>query len=297
MASAPYPAETRAKGWRLEIDHERVRQSDTWALAAPEVRPWLLMMWMVAWEQTPCGALPNDDALIVARLGMPQKLFAKHRAILMRCWWLADDGRLYHDVLVQRVTEMLDSRKKNAKRVADFKQKMREQRAGNALPPEQQQGENDTGTGTSTGTSKEAFPPSQAGEGDETDLTGFTPTPAGMVCKALRVAGVAAVNPSNPTLLALLDAGASTEEFVAAAAKASDKSKPFEYLLTVVQNERQKAKTMAGTLHTGPLPAKAPTTAELRVLQAAPGIAAPHLRAQPAHILAEVIDVAPKLLG
>lgn len=297
MTAAPYPADTRAKGWRLEIDHERIRQSDTWALAAPEVRPWLLMMWMVAWEQTPCGALPNDDALIVARLGMPQKLFTKHRAILMRCWWLADDGRLYHEVLTQRVNEMLDSRRKNAKRVADFKQKMRDQRAGNALPPEQQQGENDTGTGTSTGTREEVGELSPPFAGEEPDTSAFTPTPAGMVCKALRVAGVAGTNPSHPTLLALLDAGAATEEFLAAADKAAGKARPFEYLLTVVQSERQKAKAMAGTLHTGPMPSKAPTTAELRVLQAAPGIAAPHLRAQPAPILAEVIDVTPKRLG
>jgi hypothetical protein len=119
MTGAPYPPDTRAKGWRLEIDHERVRQSDTWALAAPDARPWLLMMWMVAWEQTPCGALPNDDALIVAKIGIPAKVFAKHRSVLMRCWWLADDNRLYHDVLVQRVGEMLKKRMSDAQRAAD----------------------------------------------------------------------------------------------------------------------------------------------------------------------------------
>lgn len=36
--SAPYPCDTRAKGWRFELDHERIRQSDTWALAPPEIR-------------------------------------------------------------------------------------------------------------------------------------------------------------------------------------------------------------------------------------------------------------------
>lgn len=155
----PYPADTRAKGWRFELDHERIRQSDTWALASAEVRPWLLMLWMVAWEQTPCGSLPAEDDLIAARIGMPVKAFGKHRAILMRGWWPADDGRLYHDTMAQRVAEMVESRRKNAKRVADWKAAQREQRAGNALPTRQQQGENDTGTGTGTGTISESSIP------------------------------------------------------------------------------------------------------------------------------------------
>jgi hypothetical protein len=118
---APYPSDTRAKGWRFEIDHERIRQSDTWALASPDLRPWFLMLWMVAWEQTPCGSLPEDDTLIAARIGMSPKAFQRHRALLMRGWWLADDGRLYHDVLVLRVRHMLAKRAKDAKRTADYR--------------------------------------------------------------------------------------------------------------------------------------------------------------------------------
>lgn len=102
---APYPGDTRAKGWRFELDMEKVRQSDTWALANSATRPWLLMMWATAWEQVPCGSLPNDDELIAARLGMDLKLFAKARSVLLRGWWLADDGRLYHDTIVGLVQE------------------------------------------------------------------------------------------------------------------------------------------------------------------------------------------------
>jgi hypothetical protein len=103
---------------------ERARQSDTWTLAAADARPWLLMMWATAWEQTPCGSLPNDDELIAARIGMPAKAFAKMKPILLRKWWLADDGRLYHDVLVQRVTEMMDKRKTDADRKRGFDAKV-----------------------------------------------------------------------------------------------------------------------------------------------------------------------------
>lgn len=139
--------------------------------------------------------------------------------------------------------------------------------------------------------------PSLGGDAREVDTAGFTPTPAGVVCKALKQAGVQAVNPSNQTLLALLDAGATVDEFVSAATKAADKSRPFEYLLTVVQNERQRAKSIAGTLHQGVMPSKAPSASELRVLQAVPGIAAPHLRQSKAFTMEVVNDVTPKLLG
>lgn len=76
------------------------------------------MLWMVAWEQTPCASLPDDDALIAARIGMAAKTFAKHKAVLLRGWWKAEDGRLYHDVMVERVAAMLAKREKDQKRTA-----------------------------------------------------------------------------------------------------------------------------------------------------------------------------------
>lgn len=118
---APYHPDIRAKGWRFELDHERLRQSDTWALASPETRPWLLMLWMVAWEQTPCGSLPDDDRLIAARIGMPLQVFHEHRDVLLRKWWKADDGRLYHDVLILRVAEMQAKRAKDSTRMANYR--------------------------------------------------------------------------------------------------------------------------------------------------------------------------------
>lgn len=121
MKPAPYPADTRAKGWRFELDHEQIRQSDTWALAPADVRPWLLMLWMTAWEQTPCGSMPSDDALIAARIGMPGKAFAKARETLMRGWWLAEDGRLYHDTISARVLAMLAKKDKDRARKAGWR--------------------------------------------------------------------------------------------------------------------------------------------------------------------------------
>jgi 5-methylcytosine-specific restriction endonuclease McrA len=111
----PYAADTRAKGWRFELDLERIRQSDTWALAAPELRPWLLMLWAVAWEQTPCGSMPAEPGLIAARIGMAPKAFERHKALLLR-GWKESGGRLYHPVITERVLEMTAAREKTATR-------------------------------------------------------------------------------------------------------------------------------------------------------------------------------------
>lgn len=126
----PYPGDTRAKGWRFEIDMEKVRQSDTWAVAGALLRPWLLLTWSMAWEQTPCGSLPNDDELIAARLEMPIKDFQDAKGKLLRGWWLAEDGRLYHDTIVERVLAMLEKRAKDAKRTADSRAKRAGAQAG-----------------------------------------------------------------------------------------------------------------------------------------------------------------------
>lgn len=115
----PYPADTRAKGWRFELDMERFKESDTWLKARTmQVRALLLLLWAESWQQKPCGTLPNDDEMISTLLGMEPEEFAQRRAVLMRGWWMGEDGRFYHDVMVERVLAMLAKREKDAKRIA-----------------------------------------------------------------------------------------------------------------------------------------------------------------------------------
>jgi hypothetical protein len=164
LPAPPYPADTRAKGWRFELDIERVMQSDTWALAPPELRPWLLMLWVVAWQQVPCGSMPSDDALIAARLGMKPPAFKKVRDVLMRGWWSANDGRLYHGTIAERVLDMLGRKEGDRKRKADYRARMDAARksAESSGVPGMSHGtdtgrtvesdrKDDTSTGTSTG--------------------------------------------------------------------------------------------------------------------------------------------------
>jgi hypothetical protein len=264
---APYPADTRAKGWRFELEYERIEQSDTWGLTTlkPEARPWLLMTWYTAWKQHPCGSMPADPAVFAGLIGASDATFSKHRKILLRGWWLADDGRLYHPTITARVMEMLEYRRKTAERVAKHKAAKRDERAGNTLPTHPLGVKNNTGTGTGTnlGDTEDHHHPgggadvADDGEFDPGEFVGSNqPTAAGVICGALRRAGIHDTNPGHPTLLALLSAGAQQVEFAGfvPAALAKSPKQPFAYLLGAVKGERERAATLTGNLHRGPMP-------------------------------------------
>lgn len=243
----PYPADVRAKGWRFEIDYEKVEQSDTWDLASevPMAQPALLMMWMIAWTQVPCGSMPADENLIRVKCRIPLKLWPALKPILMRGWWLAEDGRMYHDTIAMRVLEMLEYRRKNAVRVANHKAKGKQSPSSNALPAGDERSTNDTGTGTGTYIPV-AHPPPEPRVGLGGDELAKS-TKAGEVCKAIKAKGVMGVNPSNPELLALILQGVPVETFDAAATICADAKPPkgMAYLLGIVKRQLGEAAAIA----------------------------------------------------
>lgn len=80
--------------------------------------------------------------------------------------------------------------------------------------------------------------------------------PAVQVAKALRKAGIDA-NAHHPRLLALVQSGATVEEFLAFADKAKLTDNAFPYLLGCVEGERKRAAATAGQLHQGVMPGQA----------------------------------------
>ena len=126
LPDPPYPADTKVKGWRFQIDHERLFASDTWALAPPDMRPWLLMIWHTAWIQQPAGAFSNDYDVIAAKIGMEPRLFSAHADILLRGFRLHSDGRLYHQVVVEQVMGLLGLKEAERQRKADWRRKQAE---------------------------------------------------------------------------------------------------------------------------------------------------------------------------
>jgi uncharacterized protein YdaU (DUF1376 family) len=107
------------------------------------------------------------------------------------------------------------------------------------------------------------------------------PTP-GDACKAMKAAGMALVSPSNPSLIALLEAGITVDELADAAADAVKRGKPFAYALVVAENRRREAAAIK------PLPAAgaAPRNGTHKYAAAAAGIFG-----NPQHQQGEVIDV------
>lgn len=74
-------------------------------------------------------------------------------------------------------------------------------------------------------------------------------TPAGDACRAMRQAGLADANPSNPKLLVLIGRGVSVGQFADAARRAVDKGKGLGYALGIVEGELREAAGLA----TGPV--------------------------------------------
>lgn len=164
-SAPPYPPDTRAKGWRFELAYEQIEQSDTWGLASalaleglPLARPLLLALWYAAWKQAPCGSLPADDRLLAAALGIPGSILADYREVLLRGWWMADDGRLYHPTLTARVLEMMRKRRSDADRQSMRRAKDVHEQPGDSdgvtpksrVTPPEVTPESSTGTSTST---------------------------------------------------------------------------------------------------------------------------------------------------
>lgn len=85
-----------------------------------------------------------------------------------------------------------------------------------------------------------------------------SPTQAGLVCRAMRQAGITDGNPGHPDLLALLAAGATDAEFVGAAQAAAARGKGFAYAIGALKGQRTEAAKTAQGLHHGALPATAP---------------------------------------
>jgi len=108
----------------------------------------------------------------------------------------------------------------------------------------------------------EVLPPPEVAGSEIPDTSGHAPTPAGAICRALKQAGIADVNPGHPRLAALLAAGAVEAEFIGFVPAAQTKAAGFLWILGAVEGERKRAAQDAGQLHRGAMPqASAPREA------------------------------------
>lgn len=113
------------------------------------------------------------------------------------------------------------------------------------------------------------------------------------------------VNPGNPLLLALIEAGATLDEFTGAAPRAMQANgDPFAYLLAIVEGQRKDAAKRANGLHRGPMPPPAPQESPAarakreRYAEMSGGLVSrPDPAAKAAAPIAENVDARPPALG
>lgn len=217
----------------------------------------LLLLWAESWQESPCGTLPNNDELIALMIDMAPAVFKKHRAVLLRGWTLADDGRLYHETITERVLAMLEKRASDAKRSKTRRERAQASAANpagdTAASCVTHAGDSTDSGASSTPSTKHQAPGGGSSDEEPPPGAGVTPTPASAVCIALKAAGIGNVNPSHPELAALVDAGATVEEFVGAVRASEGKGDRFAYVIAVVAGQRKRAAATAGAIHHGPL--------------------------------------------
>ena len=100
------------------------------------------------------------------------------------------------------------------------------------------------------------FPLPGGGAHDPPVVEGFEPSAAALVTRRLREAGIARANPTSQRLIALVEAGATADEFMAFADRAIGMGDPFAYVLGCVEGERKRAKRTSAEVHNGRLPSK-----------------------------------------
>lgn len=90
------------------------------------------------------------------------------------------------------------------------------------------------------------------------DCIGFEKTPIGIVCVAIKAEfdlqnkSLTDMSQSNPTLIALVEAGATEAEFADAAKRAASSNKGFGYALGIVKRQREEAAKLK--IHKGAMP-------------------------------------------
>ena len=139
----------------MPLDVKRLRDSDLAAVATDAEFRAAVMLWCAAWHQVPAGSLPDDDRTLahLAGLGRNVAQFEDIRDMAVRGFAKCSDGRLYHNVICEKVTEAWNRKNSGAvEREAgrQRKKKWRERKAQLNQQPGHE-GQDGDGTGTESG--------------------------------------------------------------------------------------------------------------------------------------------------
>ena len=110
MSDPLVPADADVRGFKdMPMEVSRLLSSETWIMCTPEERSAAINLWFHAWSQVPAGSLPDNDR-VLAHLSMAGERWSEVKDMALRGWVKADDGRLYHTVVCEKVNMMLEVR-------------------------------------------------------------------------------------------------------------------------------------------------------------------------------------------
>ena len=108
LPDPPVEPDFNLKGYSSFLfDTQRFLNSEFVLSSEPEAIGLGVMLWAVAWQQIPCGSLPDDDAQLARLTGFGRDI-ASFRALkesAMHGFVKCNDGRLYHRFLIEIALE------------------------------------------------------------------------------------------------------------------------------------------------------------------------------------------------
>ncbi len=259
----------------MPLDVLRLRDSDLAALATGDEFKAAVLLWCVSWHQVPAASLPDDDRLL-ARYSGAGAGWKKVREEALRGFVKCLDGRLYHPTVAEKAneawaakaaqrartkaaTEAREAKRRAAESQRDVERDVerhgpRDEQRDDARNVVQGKGEGREGKGeerekeSASALSARASEPAGTGEG-------LVVTARGAVGIALKAAGVdmTAVNLSDPRVDALLQAGATPEQFAGLASEAlrARKDKPWLWVLAVLPDRLKAGASIKPSKHAG----------------------------------------------
>ena len=267
----------------MPLDVLRLRDSDLSALESAEAFRAAVLLWCASWHQVPAASLPNDDQVLsnLAGFGRVVKEWQKVKKGALRGWVQCDDGRLYHPVIAEKALNSLESKYKQEWRTEIARIKKHNQRHpdNKVSEPEyeiwlstrtnnncllgqysnvsnlsqEKQHPTETETETDIINLTKSVVDSNLVPNQKTEKT-HTQIQIGLIANGLKLIGMMPFNPQLPKFLALIEAGATVDEFVNTALEKRGTDKfNFNYLLTTMTNRRLEAEKSAPLSRGSPL--------------------------------------------
>lgn len=135
----PVPADADLTDFRfMPLEVARLRRSKAWLICKrrPELAFFMLNLWTVSWHERPAGSLEDDDDVLADAAMCSPERWAKVRAEVLRGWFKAADGRLYHPVVAEKVMDSWHGKAVNRwQKECDRIRKENHKRKENQLPP------------------------------------------------------------------------------------------------------------------------------------------------------------------